>query len=406
MDRNLDRAGTVLGPSRRKLTTVGGSSEVPRPSWSQERSSSPRDNSPVKGRSISNTSQIKPRRIRRRQAMHIASQLAVMIDVGIGLPEALESLAKQSSKPYLREALSAIRQSVTSGNDVSQTFSTCPHKFPMIFSPMLRASEASGTMGTMLSRVADYLREEDENVRKIRSALIYPAAMLGLCLLTIVLMIAFLLPRFSKIYRGHEDVLPLPTRIAFAFSHYFLANWIYIVTAIVLLIGGMVVYLRSPAGRRNLEWLKLHLPLVGRMFQKFYLTRSIRTIGTMLTCGKTIPEAVDLAKGVSGSPYFDELWKGAGQRLREGAPFYDRLFNSPLIPNTVAQMIATGEKTGRLALVLERISTFCESELQISIKNVTTILEPLMIIIMGLIVAGIAMAVLLPIFSISKILGS
>ena len=258
----------------------------------------------------------------------------------------------------------------------------------------------------MLSRVADYLREEDENVRKIRSALIYPAAMLGLCLLTIVLMIAFLLPRFSKIYRGHEDVLPLPTRIAFAFSHYFLANWIYIVTAIVLLIGGMVVYLRSPAGRRNLEWLKLHLPLVGRMFQKFYLTRSIRTIGTMLTCGKTIPEAVDLAKGVSGSPYFDELWKGAGQRLREGAPFYDRLFNSPLIPNTVAQMIATGEKTGRLALVLERISTFCESELQISIKNVTTILEPLMIIIMGLIVAGIAMAVLLPIFSISKILGS
>jgi len=261
-------------------------------------------------------------------------------------------------------------------------------------------------MGLMLSRVAEYLREENETARKIQSALIYPAVMLTLALLTAVLMITFLLPRFAVIYRGHEDVLPLATRVAFALSDFFLANWIYISVAVVLLAGGLIIYLRSNTGRVHTDWLKLHVPLLGRMFRKFYLARSIRTIGTMIGSGQTVPDAVRLARGITGNSYFENLWKRADDSLQVGAQLSDPLFLCPLIPNAVAQMIATGEKTGRLPSVMERIASFCESDLRNTVKDVTTVLEPLMIIIMGMFIAGIAMAVLLPIFSISKILGS
>ncbi len=349
---------------------------------------------------------IKPRPISRTQTIYIALQLSVMVDTGITLPEALDSLAKQSEKPHVRAALKVICENVRGGNDLSLAVANCPYRFPRIFACLLRASEASGTMGLMLSRAVEYLREEHETIRKIRSVLIYPAVMLGLALLTTVLMITFRLPRFAIIYKGHEDVLPLPTRVAFAMSNFFLANWPYISIALVLLTGGLIVYLRSDTGRVSTDWLKLHMPLLGRMFRKFYLARSVRTIGTMIGSGRTIPDAVRLADGITGNSYFNSLWKRADDSLQAGGQLSDPLFACPLIPNNVAQMIATGEKTGQLALVMERISSFCESDLRNTVKEVTTILEPLMILIMGTVIAGIAMAVLLPIFTISKILAS
>ncbi|MCK4849770.1 MAG: type II secretion system F family protein [Phycisphaerae bacterium] len=406
MARDSKQAGTMLEGLSSSSATVTEKSKASQPQGSERKFPSlpSRDDTLT---AVSRSSrQVKYRAISRNQAIYIATQLSVMIDTGVTLPEALEGLARQSDESHVRAALRAIQEKVKGGSDLSLAVARCPYRFPRIFACLLRASEASGTMALMLSRVAEYLTEENENVRKIQSALIYPAVMFVLALLTAVLMITFLLPRFATIYRGHEDVLPLPTRVAFALSDLFLANWIYIIIAVVLLTGGLIIYLRSNTGRVHTDWLKLHMPLLGRMFRKFYLARSIRTIGTMIGAGRTVPEAVRLARGITGNSYFNSLWKRADDSLQVGAQLSDPLFLCPLIPNAVAQMIATGEKTGRLALVMERIASFCESDLHNTVKNVATILEPLMIIIMGMFIAGIAMAVLLPVFSISKVLGS
>ena len=328
-----------------------------------------------------------------------------MIDTGITLPDALECLAKQAEKIHVRAALVAICERVKGGTDLSLAVENCPYRFPRIFPCLLRASEASGTMGLMLFRAAEYLREEHQTIKRIRSTLIYPAIMFIMALLTTVLMVTFLLPRLAIIYKGHEDVLPMPTRVAFALSDFFLTNWIYIIITVVLLTGSLIIYLRSSAGRANTDWLKLHMPLLGRMFRKFYLARSVRTIGTLIASGRTIPDAVRLARGVTGNSYFSSLWKKAEDSLQAGGQLSDPLFACPLVPNIVAQMIATGEKTGRMAQVMERISSFCEEDLRNTVRNVIALLEPLMIIIMGTIIAGMAMAVLLPIFSMSKVLG-
>ena len=406
MVRDIKQAGTTLEYLSDGSATVTKKSKVSQPQWSERKSPIPPSRNDTLVALFRSGRQVKYRAISRNQAVYIATQLSVMIDTGITLPEALDGLAKQSDKPHVRAALNAIREKVRGGSDLSVAVAHCPHRFPRIFPCLLRASEASGTMGLMLSRVAEYLREENETARKIQSALIYPAVMLTLALLTAVLMITFLLPRFATIYKGHEDVLPLPTRIAFALSGFFLANWIYISVAVVLLAGGLIIYLRSNTGRVHTDWLKLHVPLLGRMFRKFYLARSIRTIGTMIGSGQTVPDAVRLARGITGNSYFENLWKRADDSLQVGAQLSDPLFLCPLIPNAVAQMIATGEKTGRLPSVMERIASFCESDLRNTVKDVTTVLEPLMIIIMGMFIAGIAMAVLLPVFSISKVLAS
>lgn len=350
--------------------------------------------------------QFQARPITRRQAIDIASQLSAMLDAGIPLADALETLAAQSDKPDLRDALGFIHQKIRGGGDLSTAVAACPHRFPRVFWCLLRASEASGTMGEMLERVAEYLRDEQETVRKVRSALIYPAVMMGLAVATLVLMVTFLLPRFGAIYKGREDVLPTITRITFALSDFVLANWIMLCAAGIGMTVGAVIYFRSARGRRTADWLKLNAPLFGRMFRQFYVARSVRTIGSMVASGLTIPESVKLAQDITGNSYFADLWNRADESLQGGGRLSDPLFACHLVPNNIAQMVATGEKTGRLAQVMERTARFCESELRITIKDVTTLLEPLLIAVMAVSIGILMAAMLLPIFTISKLLTS
>ncbi len=349
-------------------------------------------------------SRIRP--ITRRQAIDIASQLSVMLDTGIPLADALETLAGQSDKPDLRDALGFIHQRIRGGGDLSTAVSACPHRFPRVFWYLLRASEASGTMGEMLERVAEYLGDEQETVRKVRSALIYPAVMLGMAVATLILMVTFLLPRFGVIYKGREEVLPALTRTTFALSDLVLANWIIMCVALIGLAVGGVMYFRSAGGRRTADWLKLNAPFFGKMFRQFYVARSVRTIGSLVASGLTIPDSVKLAQDITGNSYFADLWSQADESLQAGGHLSDPLFACRLVANNVAQMVATGEKTGRLAQVMERTARFCESELRITIKDVTTLLEPLLIAIMAVFIGILMGAMLLPIFTISKLLTS
>lgn len=405
MARMFEQTTTMSQQPSSNSPTVTEKSEAAWAKWSGKESppSSSRESSSVV--SAGNRFQSRARAISRTETVYIASQLSVMVETGIALLEALDNLAKQAEKPHVKQALTAIHEKVRGGSDLSLAVASCPHKFPPILSCLLRASEASGAMGSMLSRAAEYLREEQDTIRRIRSTLIYPAVMFSLALVTTVLMVTYLLPRLAIIYKGHEDVLPLPTRIAFGLSNFVLANYIYIGVAVMLLAGGLVVYLRSSVGRTHTDWLKLHIPILGRMFRKFYLTRSVRTIGTMIGSGQTVPDAVHLARGISGNSYFNSLWKLSEDSLQAGSQLSDPLFASPLVPGIVAQMISTGEKTGKMPEVMEKISSFCEEDLRNTVRNVIALLEPLMIIVMGTVIAGMAMAVLLPIFSISKVLG-
>jgi type II secretory pathway component PulF len=347
----------------------------------------------------------RPRSVGRADAAQIAAQLGIMLNAGVPLTQALEGLQAQSEKAHLRDALQAILAEVRNGSDLSGAVARCPCPFPPIVARLLRAAEASGTIGSMLARTAEYLDAEVETIRKVRGALAYPTVMMGLGVVSMVVIFGFLLPRFEVMYAARQAMLPMPTKVALGISHFLRAHWILLLSAAMGLAVSAAVYVRSSHGRITRDWLKLHVPLVNRMFRHFYVARSFQTLGTMVASGVTVPEAVRLSRDVAGNLYFTRLWDLAEAHLQAGQRLADPLFASPLVSNTVAQLVATGERSGDLAGVMQQIAALCDRQFQHTVKTVTALLEPLMILILGGMVGSIVMAIMLPVFRIAKLVG-
>jgi type IV pilus assembly protein PilC len=342
------------------------------------------------------------RPVGRTETAELAVQLAVMLDAGVPLTQALEGLQEGASKPHVREALRAVLEDVQAGNDLSTAVARCPWSFPPVFSRLLRAGEASGQMGQTIARAGEYLQGEVETVRRIRGALAYPVIMLCLAVVAMGLVFGFLLPRFETMYSSRKAALPAPTKIALAISHFLRDHWVVLAVGAVLVVTGIVLYVRSEHGRATMDWLKLHCPLLKRMFRQLYVSRSFQTLGTTVAAGVTLLEAVRLSRDVAGNRYFAHLWDQAEAHLQAGKRLADPLFATDLVSKTVAQMVATGERSGNLAMVMQQIAALCERELQHTVKTVTSMLEPIMIIVLGGVVGGIVMTILLPIFRLAR----
>jgi len=343
------------------------------------------------------------KKVNRDDVIFFATQLAVMVDTGVQLTEALDSIARQTRHPGLKAMIQDISDQVKGGTEFSIALEKYPKVFGNVFVSLVRASEASGTMGQMLQRVSDYLTQERDTRKQVRGAMTYPMCMLGFCLMVVTGLLVFILPRFERIYAGNGAVLPLPTRALMGLSHAIVNYWPFIVGLLVAGGIGMFFYLRTPAGRIALDTVRIFLPLVGPMYRKTYLARSLRTMATMVSTGVSVLEGLEISARVAGNYHYSRLWKDLAAHVKQGSTLADHLYSCRLIPCTLAQMVEAGERTGRLAMVMNRIAQFCEDDLKVAVKTLTNMIEPVMIIVMGLIVGGIAMALLLPVFSLSKI---
>ncbi len=343
------------------------------------------------------------KRVKRQDVIFFATQLAVMVDTGVPLSEALDAIAEQTEHPTLKEIIEDLSEQVKGGVEFSAVLEKYPKLFDKLFVSLMRAAEASGTMGAMLQRVSEYMEQEMDTRRRVKGAMTYPLCMLGFCVLVVVGLLVFILPRFEKIYSGKGAVLPLPTRILLGMSNGLVDYWPLVLGALALTVGGLVYYFRTPTGRMTLDWVRIHVPILGPMYRKSCMARSMRTMATMVTSGVSMLEGIEITGRVSGNHYYKQVWDRLSERVMQGATLSDELNRSDLVPPTIAQMVSAGERTGKLADVMNRIAGFCEADLKTAVKTVTSMIEPLMIIIMGLLVGGIALALLLPIFSISKV---
>jgi type IV pilus assembly protein PilC len=338
------------------------------------------------------------------QVIYFATQLAVMVDTGVPLADALDGIAASVEHPEMKAVVQDVSEQVKGGAEFSAALDSHPKVFSKLFVALMRASEASGTMGAMLLRLSEYLEQDRETRNQIKGAMTYPICMLTFCIVVVVGLLVFILPRFEKIYEGKGAVLPLPTRMLLCLSNGIIDHW-----ALLLVVGGVVgtgLYfgLRTPGGHILLDKLRISLPIFGPMTRKASLARSLRTMSTLVSTGVTMLDGLNLTAEVSGNYFFNRMWRGVADRAREGSTLSDELKTYPLIPSTVAQMIAAGEKTGKLSLVMNRVAGFCEDDLRTAVKSVTTMIEPMMIGIMGVIVGGIAMAMLLPVFSVARLI--
>ncbi|MGA2229957.1 MAG: type II secretion system F family protein [Tepidisphaeraceae bacterium] len=343
-------------------------------------------------------------RLSRKDVLQFATQIQVMVETGVTLSEALESIATQSAKPAVREIVGDVYDRVQKGETFSSALSRHPRSFPRMMVTLVAASEKSGLLAKLLGRTVNYLRDENDTLRRVRGALTYPAIMLAFTIATTCGLMTFVLPRFTAIYKSKGATLPIVTRILMAISDVMVHDWYWLILGLGIIGGGAWQYGRTPSGRRMFQYAQLQVPLFGKIFQKLFLSRGLRLIGTMANSGISLPDSVRNAQTLTGNIYFQDLWERVGKQIESGKQFSAPLFESPLVPKSVAQMLHSAEKGGRLAQVMEQVSGFAEEELKAQIVDMTRYIEPCMVVIMGAVVGTVALGLMLPIFTISKVI--
>ncbi len=342
------------------------------------------------------------KRVSKKEIIYVTGQLAIMVDTGITLSAALSGIVDQEPNPTLKRVLTDLRDAVEGGEDFSTALAKYPKLFNKTFVSLVKASEATGTLGPMLDRISDYLRKEMETRGKVRAAMAYPMVMMFLAIGVTIFLLTYIMPKFTPLFRSRGTKLPTPTLIMMNVSDALIGYWYLWLIGLVLAVVGFLYGRRTQPGRQAIDWVKINLPLVGPMARKVILSRSIHTLGTMLGSGVSIMESIRLAGEVSDNYYFERVWQRVLDEVTAGRRICEVLQDDPLFPRVLVQMISAGEETGKLHEVLERVSGYYDREVETSLKATTSLIEPLMIAGMGAVIGTIGLALLLPIFSLSK----
>jgi type IV pilus assembly protein PilC len=343
------------------------------------------------------------KRIRREDVIAFCQQMSVMLDTGVPLSEALDAFCRQTSRREFQQVLAVLRDDIYAGEQFSTAMAKWPRVFPTMMVSLMKASEASGTLAMMLGRIAEYLTKERRTQKQVKGALSYPVFMTSAGVVMTVFLMVFILPRFASIYGQRGAILPTPTKILLAMSEFVTGWYMYYLPVLIVVGTFMFFWVRKPSGRKVLDWLRLKTPILRTVFSQLYITRATRTMGTLMHAGVNVLDIIEICRGVTSNIYYDELWTSAESHIRDGGQLSEVMMKSHLIPPNIASMVSSGERSGKLSDVMEKIAAFSEEELDNAVKQATGYIEPIAIICMGVIVGGVAMALLLPIFKMGNV---
>ncbi|MBC8310099.1 MAG: type II secretion system F family protein [Phycisphaerales bacterium] len=343
---------------------------------------------------------------KKRDILDFTTQLAVMVRAGISLRVAIDGISKHVENKKLQEILTSIREDLEAGC----TFSDAISKYPKLFSPlyinMVKASELSGSFGHMLDRIAKIIASQIETKKLIVGASIYPAVIGGLATVVTIFLLTFVLPRFAGVFAGKEAILPWPTTFLMGLSAWMVLYWWTVPIAMACVAVGAILISKTERGLCFLDNVKLKIPVVKKMLRALYITRSLQTFGELVNAGVPMVNALEVTANISGNRNYHALWSDVADGVKEGRRINEILCGTKLLPMPVVQMVAAGEESGKLGDVLEEISEYYDRVLRDAIKTFTSLLEPAMIVFMGVIVGFIAMAIILPIFKMSAVVTS
>lgn len=346
-------------------------------------------------------SAVRKKRVSRKDIIYFTNQLAIMVDAGVPVATALEGISKQMENPTLAEILTNIQKSVEAGCDLSAALAEYPRQFDKTYVNLIKASEASGTMPQMLNRIAAQAEEEQETIQQVKGALIYPAIMFVMCIGVCIFLLTYVFPKLMPMFAARGAAVPTPTKIMIAVSTAITSYW-YLILLFLAILGGAFYYARSqPWGKAAFDWIIIRLPIFGSMMKKLAISRSIRTLATTINAGVPMLEAIELSADVSDNIHFKKSWEEISEQVMTGKQIHEALEGKTLFPATMQQMIASGESTGRLGMVLNKLSDYFDRDVKVAIKSSTTLIEPIMVVCMGSIIGFIALSMLLPIFTLS-----
>jgi general secretion pathway protein F len=331
-------------------------------------------------------------------------QLSTLLGAGMPLVPSLSILMKQTNNPLLRKSLTQIREQVNEGKSLTEGMSNFPQIFPPFYLNMIRAGEASGTINLVLERLADFSENQQVLISKIKSAMYYPIAVLFIGSAVIFLLMTFVIPKITGIFTDMHQTLPLITIVLISVSNFLKSFWWLILILLAALIAVFrYVTTSTEAGKRLWDNVKLKIPVLGQINRKIAIARFSRTLATLLQSGVPLLQAMEIVRNVVNNIIIGETISKAGKDVEEGKELSGPLTQSGIFPPLVTEMIAVGEQSGKLEAMLNRIATAYETEAQADIMVMTSLLEPLMIVVMALVVAFIVISILLPIFEMSQL---
>ncbi len=326
-------------------------------------------------------------------------QMAAMINSGIPLTRALFTLSKQVNNPGFGKALTQIAQNVEGGSSLSDALKSYPKIFNSLYVSMVEAGEASGNLESTLLRLSLQLQKDKELRDTIKSATFYPIAVLSFAVIILFAMLFFLVPIFEGFFPPGAE-LPLPTQIIINLSDLVRDYWYIIIPAAILAVFGIKTYVTSKSGKKRLDRLTFRMPVFGDLIQKSVVASFARTFSTMLATGVPVVQALDASGKASGHTLLMEATARAGEKIEEGSNVSNPLEESGVFPPMVTHMISVGEETGDISEMLDKVANFFEEEVATITKGLTSLIEPLMLIFIGLLVGGMLIALYLPIFTV------
>ena len=343
-------------------------------------------------------------RVRLQDIAILTRQVATLTNAGIPIVDALNAIAEQEEKVELKGIISGIMEKVREGSSFAEALKGYPKHFSGLYVNMIMAGEASGALDAVLMRLADFLDNQIKMRNRIRAILAYPLLMTVVGIGVLSFIFIYVLPKVTRVFEDMRQTLPLLTRVLISLSNFMRGYW----WLMILLIAGAVFYirrrLRTPEGRMRFDGLIIRLPVFGKLFRMIAVSRFTRTLGTLLKNGVPAILSFDIVKNVVNNMVIAKAIEDARESIREGESIAEPLKRSGLFPSVVTHMIAVGEKSGELEEMLLKVSDAYDNEVETSIMRMTSLLEPAIIIVMGLIVAIIVIAILLPIMEMSTVI--
>ena len=346
-------------------------------------------------------------KVKSKELAVFTRQFSVMIDAGLPLVQCLEILSSQQENKAFARMLGGVRGTVEGGSSLANALRQHPKAFDDLYTNMVEAGESGGILDTILQRLSTYIEKAVKLKRSVQSAMIYPVAVVVIAGGVVTLLLWKVVPIFTTLFAGLGVALPLPTRIVIALSH-FVASFGPILIVLFILLGlGIRWYYGTPSGRMVIDSLILKVPVLGPVMRKIAVARFSRTLGTLITSGVPMLEAMDITSRTSGNAVIERAIAQVRKAIESGRTIVDPLRETGVFPNMVVQMIGVGEHTGSLDSMLQKVADFYEDEVDAAVGDLLTALEPMIILFLGIVVGGVVISMYMPLFSlIGKLAGS
>jgi type IV pilus assembly protein PilC len=341
------------------------------------------------------------RRARKAKDKHLAiytRQFSTMIDAGLPIVQCLTILSEQSESKVLRSVTTTIARDVEGGSTLADAFRKYPRTFDDLYTNMLQVGEAAGVLDTVLQRLSTYIEKAASLKRKVKSAMVYPLTIISVAILVIIFMMTFVIPTFAQLFAGLGAELPLPTKIVLWMSNFTRRYVLLILAAIVAFVFGVRACYRTDRGSMLIDRFMLKIPVAGVLVRKVAVARFTRTLGTLMAAGVPILEGLRITARSAGNRVVETAVMEARNAVTAGRSLSEPLRSAPIFPPMVVHMISVGESTGALDQMLSKIADFYDDEVDTAVGALMSLLEPVMIVILGVIIGGLVVAMYLPIF--------